>query len=128
MSKFRSMLTASLLAALAATGTAQAHTKLVASNPAANAVVAKPTSVSVSFNEKAMPDFSGADVVMTGMPGMASHQPMKLSGLKPSWSADGKTLTLTSGRAFPAGIYQVTWHAAGADTHRMQGSFNFSVK
>lgn len=128
MSNFRPMLAVPLLAALAVAGTAQAHTKLVASTPAANAVVAKPTSISVSFNEKAMPTFSGAEVVMTGMPGMVNHKPMKLSGLKPSWSTDGKTLTLTAGRAFPVGTYQVTWHAAGADTHRMQGSFIFSVK
>ena len=128
MTKFRLLLSAPLLATLAVAGTAQAHTKIVSSTPAANAVVAKPTSISMSFNEKAMPTFSGADVVMTGMPGMANHQPMKLSGLKPSWSADGKTLTLTAGRAFPVGTYQVTWHAAGADIHRMQGSFTFSVK
>ena len=113
---------------LAGGSAAQAHSKLVASTPAANASVAKPTSISLSFNEQVMPAFSGAEVVMTGMPGMANHQPMKLSGLKPSWSADGKTLTLTAGRAFPVGTYQVTWHAAGADTHRMQGNFTFSVK
>lgn len=128
MTKFRLLLSTPILAALAITGTAQAHTKLVASTPAANASVAKPTTISMSFNEKVVPTFSGADVVMTGMPGMANHQPMKLSGLKPSWSADGKTLTLTAGRAFPIGTYQVTWHAAGADTHRMQGNFTFSVK
>lgn len=115
--------------ALFTSGTAaQAHTKLVASTPAANASVVKPTTISMSFNEKVVPTFSGADVVMTAMPGMADHKPMKLSGLKPSWSADGKTLTLTAGRAFPIGTYQVAWHAAGTDTHRMQGSFTFSVK
>ena len=124
--RFRTALFA--IAMLAAGSAAQAHTKLVASTPAANSSVAKPTSISLSFNEQAMPAFSGAEVVMTGMPGMANHQPMKLSGLKSSWSADGKTLTLTAGRAFPVGTYQVTWHAAGADTHRMQGSFTFSVK
>lgn len=126
INRFQSALFA--LAVFAGGGMAQAHTKLVASTPAAKATVAKPTTISLSFNEKVVPAFSGADVVMTGMPGMANHQPMKLSGLKPTWSADGKTLTLTAGRAFPTGTYQVTWHAAGADTHRMQGSFTFSVK
>jgi len=116
------------IAAFATSNAALAHTHLVASTPAANASVAKPTTISLSFNEKVMPAFSGADVVMTGMPGMANHLPMKLSGLKGAWSADGKTLTLVAGRAFPVGTYQVTWHAAGADTHRMQGNFTFSVK
>lgn len=124
--RFRAALFA--IAAVAMSSTALAHTHLVASTPAANASVAKPTTISLSFNEKVMPAFSGADVVMTGMPGMANHQPMKLSGLKSTWSADGKTLTLVAGRAFPVGTYQVTWHAAGADTHRMQGNFTFSVK
>lgn len=116
------------IAAVATSSAALAHTHLVASTPAANASVAKPTTISLSFDEKVMPAFSGADVVMTGMPGMANHQPMKLSGLKSTWSADGKTLTLVAGRAFPVGTYEVTWHAAGADTHRMQGTFTFSVK
>lgn len=93
--RFRTALFA--IAMLAGGSAAQAHSKLVASTPAANASVAKPTSISLSFNEQVMPAFSGAEVVMTGMPGMANHQPMKLSGLKPSWSADGKTLTLTAG-------------------------------
>lgn len=124
--RFRAALFA--IAVFATSSAALAHTHLVASTPAANARVAKPTTISLNFNEKVMPAFSGADVVMTGMPGMTNHQPMKLSGLKSKWSADGKTLTLVAGRAFPVGTYQVTWHAAGADTHRMQGNFTFSVK
>ncbi len=116
------------LCALAAGGIAQAHTIVVASTPAANASVAPMTAVSITFNERTVPNFSGADIVMTGMPGMASHRPMKLTGLRVSWSADGKTLALTAGRPFSKGTYQVSWHAAGADTHRMQGSFSFTVK
>ncbi len=119
---------AAALVALALPGLALAHTKVVTSAPAANAAVAPTNQVSITFNEKPVPTFSGADVVMTGMPGMASHSPMKLTGMKTSWSADGKTMTLTAGRAFPKGTYQVTWHAAGADTHRMQGSYSFTVK
>ena len=121
-------LTALAASTFALVGVAQAHTKVVASTPAANAAVAPTTSISVTFNEAAVPAFSGADVVMTTMPGMAMKSPMKMNGLKPTWSADGKTITLTAGRPFPKGTYQVTWHAAGADTHRMQGSYMFSVK
>lgn len=115
-------------AAIAFTGGAQAHTKLVSSSPAANAAVNKQATIKLVFNEKVVPAFSGADVVMTGMPGMANHRPMKISGLKSAWSADGRTLMLTAGRAFPVGTYKVTWHAAGTDTHRRQGSYSFSVK
>ena len=44
------------------------------------------------------------------------------------WSADGKRLTLTAARPFPRGTYRVTWHAAGTDTHRMQGNYSFTVR
>lgn len=114
--------------ALVSATTAQAHTKVVTSSPAANASVAPTNTIRITFNEKAVPTFSGADVVMTGMPGMANHAPMKITGLKTAWSPDGKTVTMTAGRPFPKGSYQVAWHAAGADTHRMQGNFNFMVK
>lgn len=116
------------LASLVIGGVAQAHTKIVASTPLADAAVAPISAISMTFNEKAIATFSGAEVIMTAMPGMANHKPMKLNGLKPSWSADGKTLTLTAGRVFPKGTYRVSWHAAGADAHRMQGSYSFSVK
>ena len=109
-------------------GTAQAHTKVVGSTPAANTSVAPTTTISVTFNEAAVPAFSGVDVVMTTMPGMAMKSPMKMTGLQSTWSSDGKTITLMAGRPFPKGTYRVTWHAAGADTHRMQGDYTFSVK
>lgn len=125
MSTFNYLIAA---AALAVGGTGVAHTRLVASSPAANAAVAPTRTISITFNEKAMPSFSGADIVMTGMPGMASHSPMRITGLKTAWSADGRTMTMTAGRPFPKGTYQVAWHAAGADTHRMTGKFDFAVK
>lgn len=117
-----------LAAALVSASAAQAHSKVVSSSPAANASVAPTNTIRITFNEKAVPTFSGADVVMTGMPGMAKHAPMKITGLKTGWSPDGKTMTLSAGRPFPTGTYRVAWHAAGADTHRMQGNFNFMVK
>ena len=116
------------VAGLSFTGTALAHTKLVSSTPAANATVAASKTIMLAFNEKVMVPFASVDVTMTSMPGMANHKPMKLNGLKSSWSSDGKTMTLTAGRAFPAGSYQVAWRAAGSDTHRIEGKFSFSVK
>jgi methionine-rich copper-binding protein CopC len=121
-------LLAAALCALAFADVAEAHTRVVTSAPAANATVPSMRTISISFNERTVPAFSGAEVVMTAMPGMASHSRMKLNGMTMSWSADGKTLTLTAGRPFPKGTYQVTWHAAGTDTHRMQGSYTFTVK
>ena len=121
-------LLAAALSMVVFAGSAQAHTKVVASTPAANTAVAPMKAVSITFNEKTVPAFSGADVVMTAMPGMASHKPMKLNGLKTAWNANGKTLTLTAARPLPKGTYQVSWHAAGTDTHRTQGTYNFTVR
>lgn len=122
----RMLLTVAVLTSLATP--ALAHTKVSASNPAANATVAPMKAISITFSEKVMAPMAGADVTMTSMPGMAGHQPMKLNGLKVSWSADGKTMTLTAGRPFPAGTYRVDWHAAGSDTHAMKGSYGFTVR
>ena len=128
MTKFRLLLAAPFLAAMAFSGAAHAHAKLVKSTPAANAVVAKPTKIVLTFNEKLIAKFATTTLTMTAMPGMKDHAPMKISGVTSAMSKDGKTLTLTMRRALMPGTYQLRWHAAGADTHRMEGSFQFSVK
>ena len=127
MSRFYSLSLATA-AALVFAGPAQAHAKLVSSAPAASATVANQTVIQLTFDTQLVPALSGADVAMTGMPGMANHRPMMITGLKTMWSGDGKTLTLVAGRAFPLGTYKVTWHATGSDTHRVEGSFSFSAK
>lgn len=128
MSRLRLLLTAPILAALAISGSAQAHTRLVSSSPAANATVSKPGRVVLTFNERVVARFTGVDLTMTSMPGMAAHEPMVMSGFTSAMSADGKTLTLTMRRALMAGTYQVKWHAVGDDTHRMEGTYSFTVK
>lgn len=106
---------------------ANAHTKLVGSTPAANSTVSKVTSVSLKFNERVIASTVKSELVMTGMPGMANHAPMKI----PYTSAigkDGKSMTLALKRALTPGTYKVKWSAAGADTHRMGSEFSFTVK
>lgn len=117
-----------VLAALAFTASAQAHTKLVSSEPVADATISKPGKIVLNFNEKLVSSFSGADLAMTTMPGMAMTEPMKMKDFTSAMSADGKTLTLLMKHALPAGTYLLKWHAAGADTHRMEGSFSFTAK
>lgn len=120
-------------AALAATAglflstPALAHPKLLSSNPAANASVAAPSRITLTFSEGLMPKLSGADVVMTGMPGMPNHR-MAVTGVAASTDPDGKTLVLTLARPLPKGSYQVAWHVVSTDTHRIQGNLAFTVK
>ena len=124
----------SLLAGLAAVAalalspaTAMAHAKLVASTPAANAKVAKVTSIQLQLSEKLIASTVKAELVMTGMPGMSDHPPMKIA-IASAMGKDGKSMTLTPKRALVPGTYTVKWSAAGADTHRMGSEFSFTVK
>lgn len=128
MFRTRFLLTAPILAALAFAGAAQAHPKLLASTPSANASVVKPGKIELKFSEALIGPMSGAELVMTGMPGMANHAPMKITGFTAAIGQDRKTLTLLMRRALSAGTYRVTWHAVAADTHRVQGNFTFTVK
>ncbi len=116
-----------VLSALALSAPVLAHTKLVSATPAANATVAKTTKITLVFNEKVMSQFAGATVTMTGMPGMASHAPMKMAATS-AMAKDGRTMTITLARPLAAGTYKVDWRAAGSDMHKMNGSYSFTVK
>lgn len=115
------------LALAAMPGTALAHAKLVGSTPAANATVSKVTSVGLKFSEKLIASTVKAELVMTGMPGMKDHPPMKIP-FASAMGKDGKSMTLQLKRALVPGTYKVKWSAAGADTHRMGSEFSFTVK
>lgn len=117
------------LAVASLPGAALAHTKLVSSSPAANATVAsaKARSVNLVFNEKLIASTVKADLLMTGMPGMKDHAPMKVA-FSSMMGKDGKSMMLMPKQALSPGTYKVTWSAAGADTHRMGSEFSFTVK
>lgn len=107
---------------------AWAHPKLVSSTPAANATVASANRVTLTFSERLMPRMSGVEFAMTGMPGMANHAPMKITGYRTAVGGDGKTLVVTLARPLSAGTYKLDWHAVSADTHRIDGSLTFTVR
>lgn len=107
---------------------AAAHTQLVSSSPAANARVAGPTKIELRFNEAVIGATARATIAMTGMPGMANHAPMAITGFTAQMGKDRKSMTLLLRRPLTAGTYLVTWTAAGADTHRMSGTFSFTVR
>lgn len=110
-------------------GAVLAHAKLTASSPAANATVtkAKAKSIKLTFSEKLMPSTVKTELLMTGMPGMKNHAPMKIA-FSSMMGKDGKSMMLMPKKALVPGTYKVTWSAAGADTHRMGSAFSFTVK
>jgi len=127
----RSILASTLAAFVAVAGFAApalAHPKIVAATPAEGASAAKVTQVSITFSEPLMAAMSGMDVVMTGMPGMTGHEPMKMTGVKTSLAGDGVTLLAKLPRPLPAGTYEANWHVVSTDTHRVAGKLNFTVK
>ena len=117
------------LAMVAAPGAALAHAKLLSSTPAANATVAKnkAKSITLVFNEKLMTATVKAELVMTGMPGMKDHPPMKIAFTSMMGKVFQGQFRLSGGALVP-GTYKVAWSAAGADTHRMGSEFSFTVK
>jgi len=118
---------AAALALLVAPVAASAHTRLIASTPAAGSTASKVTSVSLHFSEKLIPATIKTSLVMTAMPGMADHPPMKIP-YSSAMGKDGKSMTLLLKRPLAAGSYTLSWSAAGADTHRMGSEFSFTVK
>lgn len=114
-----------LIAAIAMPAAAIAHPKLVSATPAAEASVAKPTKLTLTFSENLVAPLSGIELTMTGMPGMANHKPMPVKGFKTKVA--GKTMTIELPRPLPTGTYTLAWHVVAADQHRIKGSYNFKV-
>lgn len=103
-----------------------AHPRLVSASPAANASVARPTQIVLTFSESLVAPLSGIELTMTAMPGMADHRPMPIRGF--TTKVEGRTLTATLPRALPAGTYELKWHVVAADQHRIENTYTFTVR
>ena len=109
-------LTASLLS-----GAAYAHPEFQSADPASGAATTtSPRQIRITFNENVIPKLSGAEVKdQTGKiiaTGKAATDP-----------ANKKLLVVPVNEQLPPGDYKVEWHAVSDDTHRVKGSFSFSV-
>jgi hypothetical protein len=104
-----------LLAFVAAAGPAFAHAKLVGSKPEAGSRIADIDKVELFFSEKLEPAFSDAKLVTD------AEKPVAAAA-----TISGASMTLATPDLKPGG-YRVYWHSVGQDTHRMEGSFQFTV-
>ena len=102
--------------------TAFAHPKLMSSTPAENATVAAgPSELRLTFNEKLEPSMSGVEV--------KDQSGKKIeTGKAATDPADLKLLVIPLSAPLRDGMYKVDWHAVAADTHRIKGSYTFTVK
>ncbi|MET3835157.1 methionine-rich copper-binding protein CopC [Brevundimonas sp. UYEF29] len=98
---------------------AEAHARLVRSDPAADAVVAAPRTISLTFSDRVAPAFSGFDLVNAGGDRIA---------VRTQVSEDGKTVSGAPARALAPGAYTINWRIAASDGHRMTGSVAFTVR
>lgn len=118
---------AAALCLIAAPAAFASHVKVVTALPAAGARVAAPKQIRLQMSDTLSARASGASLVMTAMPGMADHPPMKMAA-QTSIAPDGKTLIVTPSKKLPVGTYRVDWHAVSGDSHRVTGQHHFSVK
>lgn len=114
-------------AALLVSSVSFAHPKLLTSTPADKAEVAAPQKIELKFSENLSTQFSGANLLMTGMPGMADHSPMKIAA-KVAGGDDPKTMVVTPAQPLSPGNYRVEWRAVSSDTHPINGNITFTVK
>jgi len=118
MTPIRTLIALAGGAALAVAAPALAHTRLISSNPAANATVKAPAAITLQFSERLVPTFSKFDL------STAHHTVVPV---RTAVSADGQQIVGTPTTALAAGEYTVTWTAASVDGHRINGHFNFKV-
>jgi methionine-rich copper-binding protein CopC len=121
MSIKTSMVVVAVIVASLFSGAASAHPELVSADPAAGvATSTSPKQIKITFNEGVIPQFSGVEVTdQTGKTiatGKAATDP-----------ANKKLLIVPVNEQLPLGDYKVEWHAVSGDTHRVKGSYSFSV-
>ncbi|MCX7380436.1 MAG: copper resistance protein CopC [Alphaproteobacteria bacterium] len=98
---------------------ASAHARLRSASPAAGErLAAAPKEVSIVFSEALEPKFSTIDVHNAA--GVRFDTGAARSGV------DAKTLVVAV-KPLPPGDYTVVWHATSIDTHKTEGSYNFTL-
>jgi methionine-rich copper-binding protein CopC len=96
---------------------AHAHTPLKASVPAADAAVAAPKTIELTFGS----DVRLTSVALTDSGGVAKH-------LDAVPAAVASTFSLGIHEPLAPGAYKVVWRAVGGDTHIISGEFGFTVR
>jgi copper resistance protein C len=103
---------------LAMCGTSHAHSRLLSSAPAANAVVTAPPSLRLAFGEKVEGKLTGATLKCADKESIVPGEPVL--------SPDGKVVEMGL-PSLPKGNCNVQWHAVSVDGHRTSGEFSFTV-
>jgi len=121
VSKMISMAGVAVIVAILFGGAAYAHPEFQSADPTPGAATTtSPKQIRITFNENVIPKMSGVEVKdQTGRiisTGTAATDP-----------ANKKLLVVPVNEQLAPGDYKVEWHAVSDDTHRVKGSFSFSV-
>lgn len=115
------LLVAALLVAVSA-GSASAHAQLQQAVPAVGGTVsASPAEIRLKFSEGVEPHFSAIALQAEG----GTSEPLGKATVAPG---DSSTLVAAVPEALKPGVYTVGWHVVSVDTHKTQGTFQFTVK
>jgi methionine-rich copper-binding protein CopC len=109
-----------LMAVTLSTGVAYAHPQLQSADPAPGKASAPPQQLKILFNESVLPQFSGVE--LTDQAGKAVA-----TGKATTDPANKKLMIVPVMDKLVPGEYRVEWHAVSEDTHRVKGSYSFSV-
>jgi methionine-rich copper-binding protein CopC len=112
--------TLALFAAILFGTVTQAHPQLQSVDPAAGVATASPKQIRITFSETVIPQFSGVEL---------RDQTGKLiaTGKSETDPSNKKILIVPVKEQLAPGNYKVEWHAVSEDTHRVKGSYSFSV-
>lgn len=115
----RFLLAAAVLVAVLVPGTpAWAHTRLVSSDPAENATLARaPAAVTVEFSQRLNPDFTTIAVSDTAKRLIPATPP----------AVDTVRATVTFDQPLPNGTFTVAYRVVSVDGHTVQNAYTFTV-
>ncbi len=118
--RFLTALTIAAIGVLAGAATASAHAELSSSFPAnQELLVDAPTEIALQFTESVDPIEPGIRLVD------ADGDDVEIGAVDQSVGADRMRASIPS--TLEDGTYVVAWQALSADSHRIRGSFTFSV-
>jgi methionine-rich copper-binding protein CopC len=101
---------------------ASAHALLQQAVPAVGGTVSSsPTEIRLKFSEGVEPHFSV--IALQSESGVTEQL-----GKATVATGDSSTLVAAVPQALKPGVYTVNWHVVSVDTHKTQGTFQFTVK
>jgi copper resistance protein C len=109
-----------VLALVLGVGQAQAHAKLVSSDPAPDATVSALKLIQLHFSEDIARKFSSLTL---------THTHGNAVALMAMTAPDAKSLSVMPNAALAPGLYTIAWTAVATDDgHKTTGTFSFTVK